>query len=328
MLKNIFCYILILCGIIGTLYIVNIFNNKIDNEFTSLDQMTFHVDESTSGNSLYELADDTVIPVESVKNSHLFPDANYVLFVDDTNHEIYAAKNVHNRMYPASMTKLMTGIVVAEKINAGEISMDDIVTVDKYYDLSYITGISCELKPGSKISVKDLLYGLMIESNNYYALILADYISGSEAAFCDLMNEKAYDIGATNTHYMNPHGLDDPDHYSSAYDTYLIIKYANSIDILREVEQYDIYDYTYINSAGYPIDVSIVATNLFLIDYVELPANYEIEAWKTGTTDGAGNCLAMCLKKDDISYVVIASSNESRQILYDIIVEALCLVGK
>jgi D-alanyl-D-alanine carboxypeptidase (penicillin-binding protein 5/6) len=243
---------------------------------------------------------------------------------------VYAAKNAHKRMYPASMTKLMTAIVVCEQMKLQGISLDDVVTVEKNYDLTAQGGGTNPLPAGCKITVRNLLAGLLIQSNNYYALILADYFAGSEESFCNLMNEKATEIGATNTHFANPHGLDDVNHYSTGYDIYLILKEASKYSEISDLDGFSEYSYTYENYSGYDIEANISATNLFLGDDVSLPSGYAIENWKTGTTDGAGSCLAMRIKdttsEDGHTYYVIASNGESKQQLYDDIVKLICLI--
>lgn len=270
--------------------------------------------------------DDTIIGRNNI-NSELFADCYYALFIDDTDKYAYVSKDIYKRMYPASMTKLMTAMVVLDKVNDKTISLDDVVTVEHYYDLTSEGVLPTEMTPGCKITVKDLLYTLLIQSNNYYALILADYVSGSEEAFCELMNQKALSLGATGTHFANPHGLDNVDHYTTAYDMYLIIKAAHSYDEIRTIDTFDAYNYYYYNSAGNPIEMNISPTNLFMSGDVALPSGYTIEVWKTGTTDGAGNCLALFLTRDGKDYMLVASAEESKAVLYDAIVTMLCLVN-
>ena len=198
----------------------------------------------------------------------------------------------------------------------------------KFHDGSDLTAedvAPCQLHRGYTISVKDLLYGLMLESNNYYALYLAEYVGGDIQSFCDRMNQKALELGATNTHFMNPHGLDDPNHYSTAYDMYLIVKEVHNHQILRDIDGFDTYTYTFFDSIGAAIDTECTATNLFVTGEVSLPATFHLESWKTGTTDGAGNCLAMYLTKDGKDYVVVASSGNSKADLYNSIIRLLCL---
>jgi D-alanyl-D-alanine carboxypeptidase (penicillin-binding protein 5/6) len=269
----------------------------------------------------------TVVYRDDNTNSKLFDDCYYALLIDDTDKEVYASKNAHRRMYPASMTKLVTASVICDKFESGELSPDDVVTITNSYDLTS-EGIGvCDLTPGCRIKVKDLMYGLLLQSNNYYALILAEYVAGDVSSFCKLMNEKAYSIGATNTHFVNPHGLDDPNHYTTAYDIYLIVKEAYSHEFIRTADTYDKYSFSYQNSTGEYVAADVEATNLFMTGYASMPANFHVEVWKTGTTTGAGNCLTMYLTRDDHTYIVVASSGESRAVLYDSIIKLLCLVN-
>ena len=332
MLKNIIIYIttrfltaiLLICGVFC---VINNIRNNTDNEYAGIANITFNVNEDFYGTNLkYNVLDNTVVGKENSQNSSMFTDSYFALLIDETNNQVYASYNAHRRMYPASMTKLMTAIIVCEKLEAGEISEDDIVTVTNSYDLTYDGVAACELGIGSQITVKDLMHGLLIESNNYYALILADYVAGSTDAFCELMNQKAYELGATNTHFVNPHGLDNPNHYSTAYDMYLILKEADSHEYIRQIDTFGTYSYTYINSSGYTISADISATNLFCNGYVDLPANFSMRTWKTGTTSGAGNCLAIALTKGDNTYYLVASDGDSRSELYDLVVELLCLI--
>ena len=331
MIKDFGKPILILFVLLCISSIALIMNKKTDNSFIESQKVTFYIDETLDNAVNIELKQDNVVIKQGEDvNADLFPDCYFVLLIDNVDGTVYAAKNVHKRMYPASMTKLMTAIVVCDYMEAQGKEYDEIVTVDNYYDLSAQGGGVNPLPRGSKISVRNLLAGLLIQSNNYYALILADYVAGSEEAFCDLMNEKATALGATNTHFANPHGLDDVEHYSTAYDIYLIIKEASQYPIVNELDSMTEYTYTYENYSGYEIEATISPTNLFLGDNLNLPANYVIKNWKTGTTDGAGSCLAMIVENTALdtenSYTVIASNGESKPQLYDAIVKLICLI--
>ncbi len=328
MLKNVSKHIALFFSILCLLFLINLIkNNPGDDEYGGVANLEFAINVSEYGSSdVYNAMGQTFVGTEESSNDYLFEDTYYALLIDETSKNVYASHNAHRRMYPASMTKLMTAILVCERLESGQISEDDIVTVSKYYDLTY-DGVGLNnLNVGSKITVKDLMYGLLIESNNYYALILADYIAGSEDAFCQLMNEKAYALGATNTHFSNPHGLDEPDHYSTAYDMYLILKEADSYDFIRQVDTYSTYSYTYIDGFNNYMYADASATNLFSHGYISLPANFSIRTWKTGTTSGAGNCLALCLTKGEHTYYLVASDADSKSELYDAVIELLCLV--
>ena len=100
-----------------------------------------------------------------------------------------------------------------------------------------------QLKAGCTITVRNLIYGLLMRSYNDYAMILAEYVSGDVSTFCERMNNKAFQIGATGSHFVNPHGLHEDDHYITAYDMYLILQEAEKYDIIREVDTYNSFTY-------------------------------------------------------------------------------------
>ena len=318
----IFIFVIILFFTIKTFV-----NNSIDDEYTSVSDISFNTDSDLlSVNDLNISLENTVISKDNNLNASMFDNCLYALLVDDTDNIVYVSKDVHKRMYPASMTKLMTASIICDKIEEGSLHFEDIVTINKHYDLTQEGVGPCELGIGSEITVKDLLYALMIQSNNYYALILAEHVGGSVEQFCDLMNEKAAQIGASNTHFTNPHGLDDPNHYTTAYDMYLIMKEAKSHEILNEIDGLESYTYEYLNSERNPVEATVVPTNLFLSGKISLPAKYEIKLWKTGTTDGAGYCLVMYLTRDDKEYIAVCSNADVRNDMYNSFVQMLCLV--
>lgn len=269
---------------------------------------------------------DTVVYRSADINSEGYNELYYSLLIDDTEKSVLAAKNPHQRMYPASMTKLMTAIVVCEKIEDGTISTDDVVKLSHNYNITTPGVGPCELTAGCEITIDNLMHGLLIESNNYYGLILADYIAGDVESFCSLMNEKAYSIGATNTHYMNPHGLDDPQHYSTAYDLYLITKEANTHTYIQEICQLASFSYVYKDAYGNTIETETRTTNMFVSGKASLPSGFKISACKTGTTTGAGNCLSLWLTKDGKNYFLVASNADSRNQLYTDIAKIMCYI--
>ncbi len=250
-------------------------------------------------------------------NAEKFEDSTYAaIMVNNETKECLVAHNVHERIYPASMTKLLTGIVVCDAIEAGEISMDEIITVDHDIRFDDTLAVQSSLSIGSKISVRNLLTALMLSSYNDYAIILAEKIAGSVEKFAERMNEKARSSGATNTHFTNPHGLDDLDHYTTAYDMYLIVNAAEEYELLQEIDGYTDYTYTYEDGAGNVWDDTATATNHFITEQGTLPSNIVIRAWKTGTTTGAGNCLTMNVLINDKSYTMMVADSISKDDLY------------
>ncbi len=327
MLKIIIKHMTTIAGVCFVFFLISLLKNNLNDPYKGIENLDFSINDTVHGyTDTYDSMGQTFVGKDDSSNSYLFEDSSYALLIDETSGEIYASYNAHRRMYPASMTKLMTAILVCEKLESGAISEEDIVTVSKYYDLTYDGVGQNHLTVGSQLTIKDLMYGLLIESNNYYALILGDYIAGSTSAFCELMNQKAYELGATNTHFTNPHGLDEPEHYTTAYDMYLILKEADTHEYIREIDTYSTYSFTYIDGFNDYRYYDVSATSLFAHGYVELPSNFSIRTWKTGTTSGAGNCMALCLTKGDHTYYLIASDDDSRSELYDVIIELLCLV--
>ena len=251
-------------------------------------------------------------------NAEEFVNSTYaVIMVNNETKECLAAHNVHRRIYPASMTKLMTGLVVCDAIEQGKLSLDEVIELE--HDISFDSSLSVvqsNLYKGCRISVRNLLTALMLSSYNDYAIILAERVGGSVEGFAELMNQKAREIGATNSHFTNPHGLDDLDHYTTAYDLYLIVNAAADCEILEEIDQYSSYTYSWTDANGESWDDTATATNYYLNDGASLPSNISILAWKTGTTTGAGNCLAMKVKINDATYTMMVADGESKTDLY------------
>ena len=168
----------------------------------------------------------------------------------------------------ASTTKIMTALLVLERTHPA-----DVVVVSP---AALIGGSTMNLAAGETLTVQDLLWGLLLNSGNDAALALAEHVAGSEAAFVALMNERAAQLGMLNTHFANPHGLDAPDHYTSAYDLWLATQAAMQYPVFHEMVATPAH-----TAAGH----SLRSTNELLT--LDPSAN----GVKTGTTDGAGQCL-------------------------------------
>ena len=210
-------------------------------------------------------------------------------------------RNSRERRYPASLTKIMTYIVAIENIEDVENTRVEIK--QDVIDLLSGTGSSMsglDYKIGEKIKVIDLLYCLMVSSGNDAALVLADYIGGGDISiFVDAMNKKAQELNLEDTHFMNPHGLHDPDHYSTAYDIYTMASYALTLPYFSEITDTATY---YCEGDDYPL----VTTN-YLIDENRGGEYYYTYAKgiKTGTTEEAGRCIATTAVADGYAYMCI-----------------------
>jgi len=222
--------------------------------------------------------------------------AKAALLVDEETGTVLYAKNEHQELYPASLTKIMTALLVLEAVDSGKLSLDQKVTATSSA-LAWTAddGSSAGIKVGETLSVQDLLYCMLVVSANEACDILAETVSGSVESFVDAMNAKAKELGCVNTHFANPSGLNDSQHYTSAWDLYLITKEA-----LTHKEFMTVCD---------TADVVIPATNLSAERHL-YTTNYLLSSWravgyrytnahgiKTGSTDEAGHCLVSSATK-------------------------------
>lgn len=224
------------------------------------------------------------------------------------------AYNLHDRLYPASTTKIMTALVALKKGN-----LTDVVTVQADADAANFAADekTCGIKAGDQMTLGDLLHGLLMESGNDAAVAIADYIGGNSEQFAQMMNEEAQALMATKTHFLNSNGLHNENHYTTAYDLYLIfnecIKYDEFVDIINTAE------YT-ANITGADKTVHQAAwkqTNFYALGEAELPQSATIIGGKTGTTELAGNCLIL-LEKDASGrpYISIVMGADTKSLLY------------
>lgn len=210
------------------------------------------------------------------------------------------SKKPDEQVPPASLTKIMTYIVVAENIPDLEntyitVTAEALEALDPESSVMGLTGYI-----GSQFSVLDLLYGLMLPSGNDAALVLADYVGdGSVDNFVDMMNRKAGQLGCSSTHFVNPHGLYDSKHYSTALDLSVMVKYAMDKPYFREISGTAKYQ---VEGMSEPLE-----TTNYMIDPLRPEYYYEYATGvKTGYTDEAGKCLISTAKNGDYEYLCIA----------------------
>ena len=229
--------------------------------------------------------------------------AKAALLVDANTGAIVYAKNEHQELYPASLTKIMTALLVVEAIDKGQLSLDQEVTASSTIESLDTDGSTANIKPGEIMTVEQLLYCMLVVSANEACVILAEAVSGSVDAFVDQMNEKAQALGCENTHFVNPTGLHDSQHYTSAWDLYLITKEALTHK-----------DFVRISDTG---DITLPATNLHEARALH-STNYLISVWrsrgyinknahgiKTGSTSEAGHCLVSSAAKGSLRFISV-----------------------
>ena len=227
-----------------------------------------------------------------------------ILIMESSTGKIIYEKNGYEQKYPASTTKILTAILAIEHCN-----LDEMATASEFAINSIPSGYStANIQIGESLSVRDLLYALMLQSANESAVVLAEHISGSQEAFADLMNQKAEEIGCKNTHFVNPNGVHDEDHYSTAYDLALIAKYAMQNETFREIVKTT--SFTLPATSAYPSNTRTYTNtnNLIIYDNRNRPDNYYYEyatGIKTGYTSAAKNCLVSSAEKNGIEYICV-----------------------
>ena len=235
--------------------------------------------------------------------------AKAALLVDANTGGIVYAKNEHQELYPASLTKIMTALLVLEAVDSGKLSLDQQLTASDSITQLDSDGSSAGIQVGEVMTVEQLLYCMLVVSANEACVILAEAVSGDVDTFVDAMNEKAQALGCENTHFVNPTGLHDSQHYTSAWDLYLITAEAlKHDDFLRICDM---------KSATIP------ATNLSE-ERVLHSTNYLISNWralgyldsrahgvKTGSTSDAGHCLVSTAAEGSLSFISVVLGAES-----------------
>lgn len=231
------------------------------------------------------------------------PDLNTTLKVDaantsakamcvlekDSKRVIYS-HNMETKLPMASTTKVMTAITVIQNCD----NLDEFIQVD---DSSIgVEGTSIYLRKGEVVSVRDLLYGLMLRSGNDAATALAFHVGGSIEGFASIMNDLAFKIGAKNSHFANPHGLDNKNHYTTAYDLALISAYALNNPKFREI----------VSTKTYLIPETNVSDKRYLTNKNRLLSSLNgCCGVKTGFTSKAGRCLVSAVERDNTTYVCV-----------------------
>jgi serine-type D-Ala-D-Ala carboxypeptidase (penicillin-binding protein 5/6) len=254
-----------------------------------------------------------VIPLKSDKGGDGNLAAEATLLVNNTDNEMLYADNVYEKLYPASITKVMTALVTLKNAD-----LSDTVTVS--HNASHITEVGaslCGLNEGDKIKLEDLLNIFLISSGNDAGIAIAEHVAGSEEAFAKMMNEQAKELGATHSNFVNPHGLHDENHYTTAYDIYLIFREALKQPTFVNIISEKSYKVTYNNANGNQIEKEYSTTNLYLKGNEAMPDGITVIGGKTGTTNKAGSCLVLYSKdKSDKEYISVILKSDSKASLY------------
>lgn len=236
--------------------------------------------------------------VNAEEKEDLAPDAKSAIMIEASTGEILFQKNKDEKLAPASMTKMMSMLIIIEEIENGNLKWDEMITTSER--ASSMGGSQIFLKAGEKMSVTDLLKGIAIASGNDAVVALAERISGSEESFVKRMNTRAKDLGLKNTNFVNSTGLTEDNHYSSAYDMSLIAKeLVKHEKILEFTSTYEDYLRKDTKSPFW-----LVNTNR-LVRFKE-----GVDGLKTGFTKEAGYCLTATMKKDNMRLITVVMKEE------------------
>lgn len=226
------------------------------------------------------------------------------LLMEESTGKILYSKNANSIMYPASTTKIMTAILTLENCK-----LSDTAVVSHNAVFSIPSGYStASLVEGEVLTIEQLLNVLLIPSANDAAVVLAEHIAGSVEAFSDMMNSKAVELGCLNTHFVNPNGIHNENHYSTAYDLALIGRYAMQFPTFKEISSKTRYTLPITNAYSKEDRIFNTTNDLIKPNYSSSPTNYYYKyatGGKTGYTDPAGQCIVATATKDNISLIAV-----------------------
>ena len=234
------------------------------------------------------------------------------LLVDSTTNEIIIQKNVHDKAYPASITKVLTSMLAIKygdansKRKAGE---EIIITEENV--------VTCAYRVGDDITFDIALHGALIRSGNDAAAFLATFVNESQTEFVKLMNDEAKKIGATNSNFTNSHGLTDENHYTTAYDLYLIYREALKSDYFRSVIGKHTFKGEFQRTTSYNtyrIPCEYITTNPFFTDDATAPDNVTVLGGKSGYTEAAKRCYILHASAENgHEYIAIVLKAENKE---------------
>lgn len=241
-------------------------------------------------------SDSILVNAEDKKKEPTLNSRRYVVF-DRLSKTCIYGKNENTESAMASTTKIMTAIIVLENCK----NLEDVVTIGA--KAANTGGSRLGLKKDDKISVNDLLYGLLMRSGNDAAVALANYVSGSVESFADLMNNKATSLGLTHTHFVTPHGLDNPNHYTTPFELAYLTDYALQNSVFA----------TIVKTRFATIKINDVPRELKNTNELLLGNIDGVYGVKTGFTGNAGRCLVTAVKRNNMDLIIVVLGADTRK---------------
>lgn len=234
------------------------------------------------------------------------------------------AKNVFSKVYPASLTKIMTALVALENS-----SLDTVLTASSNVYMTDWDAQKAGLEEGDTMTLDQALHLLLIHSDNDVAVLIAENLGGSTDGFIQMMNEEAVRLGATKTNFINSNGLTDQNHYTSAYDMYLIFNEAMQFQSFQEIIAMSTYTTVYHDKNGTEKEITVNSTNSYNMSSITAPSGITVIGGKTGTTTAAGHNLILYVRDSSGNpYIAIVMKALDNDACYQTMNELLGLIGK
>ncbi len=285
--------------------------------------MPFSTNPSVSGYNLKEIVSEEradafssslCVGESNVNSSALSLNAGAAALFDVNHNTVLYAKNMHEQVYPASLTKILTALVA---LDYG--SLDDVLTATTSVQINESGAQLARINPGDTMTLDQALHILLLYSANDVANLIAEHYGMTLNGFYQLMNDKASSLGCFQSNFSNSNGLSDETHYVTTYDLYLIMNAAISYSAFTEIISMPSYETVYYDKNGDPKNISVNTTNLFLrSDGYSAPEGVTVIGGKTGTTNAAGHCLILLAKDTSGNpYIAIVMKSESRDTCYE-----------
>lgn len=306
--------ILVLSAILGTILFRNSRILDMSNSYSVWNQLP--KDQTAARNAQYgESLGSELCVAEAMENpygSSVTDISEKALLFNLDTKEILFTQGIYDQVYPASLTKIMTALLVLKYGN-----MDDVITITQE-DLNLEEGSQMSgMAVGDTVTMDQLFHALMIYSANDAAMAIAAHIGGTVDNFVVMMNEEAKTLGMTGTNFVNPHGLHDVNHYTTAYDVYLMLNAAYKYTEFYNAMQMNVYTLTVKRVDGSEYSKRLDSTDHYLTGDATAPKNVTVLGGKTGTTGQAGACLALVSQNAyGQPFISVILNAETRVILY------------
>lgn len=309
------------------IFITGCGNNKYDIPYsadTNISSFSI-IEDSENSSKIDPFAKKLVVVEGNVDTSSIdIREATAAGMFDLTKGSAIYAKDIFEKMNPASLTKIMTAIVAMK--NA---SPDLVLTASANVYVSDSSAQVVNIKEGDQMTLEQALNMMLVYSANDAANLIAEGVGGTIENFVIMMNAEANSLGATGTHFTNPNGLHDAEHYSTPYDMYLMMNTAIQYDLFNQIITKPEYQTVYYNAAGNEVSLEVESTNYYLIGKKTGPAGVTIIGGKTGSTSMAGHCLVLYSKDSKgAPYISVVMNSDNRDNLYAYTTELLEKIGK